>query len=105
MTIICQGNGFGKSTFAAFIKAMFYGFPRTGARNIVENERKRYDPWQGGKYGGYLEFKIQDTSYRVTRYFGKTAAKDTGYEDPSFCDLMWKIWRRIIGSGRSIEAS
>ena len=53
------------------------GFPRTGARNIVENERKRYDPWQGGKYGGYLEFEIQDTSYRVTRYFGKTAAKDT----------------------------
>ena len=35
LTIICQGNGFGKSTFAAFIKAMFYGFPRTGARNIV----------------------------------------------------------------------
>lgn len=77
LTTICQGNGFGKSTFAAFIKAMFYGFPRTGARNIVENERKRYDPWQGGKYGGYLEFEIQDTSYRVTRYFGKTAAKDT----------------------------
>ena len=61
LTTICQGNGFGKSTFAAFIKAMFYGFPRTGARNIVENERKRYDPWQGGKYGGYLEFEIQDT--------------------------------------------
>ena len=77
LTTVCQGNGFGKSTFAAFIKAMFYGFPRTGARNIVENERKRYDPWQGGKYGGYLEFEIQDTSYRVTRYFGKTAAKDT----------------------------
>ena len=77
LTTICQGNGFGKSTFAAFIKAMFYGFPRTGARNIVENERKRYDPWQGGKYGGYLEFEIQDNSYRVTRYFGKTAAKDT----------------------------
>lgn len=54
---------------------MFYGFPRTGARNIVENERKRYDPWQGGKYGGYLEFKIQDTSYRVTRYFGKTGCE------------------------------
>ena len=77
LTTICQSNGFGKSTFAAFIKAMFYGFPRTGARNIVENERKRYDPWQGGKYGGYLEFEVQDVSYRVTRYFGKTAAKDT----------------------------
>lgn len=77
LTTICQSNGFGKSTFAAFIKAMFYGFPRTGARNIIENERKRYDPWQGGKYGGYLEFEAQGVRYRVTRYFGKTAAKDT----------------------------
>lgn len=77
LTTICQSNGFGKSTFAAFIKAMFYGFPRTGARNVVENERRRYDPWQGGKYGGYLEFETQGTGYRVTRYFGKTAAKDT----------------------------
>lgn len=77
LTTICESNGFGKSTFAAFIKAMFYGFPRTGARNVVENERRRYDPWQGGKYGGYLEFETQGSSYRVTRYFGKTAAKDT----------------------------
>ena len=77
LTTICQSNGFGKSTFAAFIKAMFYGFPRRGARTVMENERKRYDPWQGGKYGGYLEFEVQDVSYRVTRYFGKTAAKDT----------------------------
>lgn len=77
LNTICQSNGFGKSTFAAFIKAMLYGFPRTGARNIVENERKRYDPWQGGSYGGYLEFEVQDICYRVTRYFGKTAAKDT----------------------------
>lgn len=77
LTTICRPNGFGKSTFAAFIKAMLYGFPRTGARSIVENERKRYDPWQGGKYGGFLEFETGGTAYRVTRYFGKTAAKDT----------------------------
>lgn len=77
LTTICQSNGFGKSTFAAFIKAMFYGFPRTGARNVVENERRRYDPWQGGKYGGYLEFETQGIGYRVERSFGKTAAKDT----------------------------
>ena len=29
LTTICRENSFGKSTFAAFIKAMFYGFPRT----------------------------------------------------------------------------
>lgn len=76
LTVICRENGFGKSTFAAFIKAMLYGLPKTGSRSVVENERKRYDPWQGGKYGGFLEFEYQATAYRVTRYFGKTAAKD-----------------------------
>ncbi|HJK08154.1 MAG TPA: AAA family ATPase [Methanocorpusculum sp.] len=77
LTVIYRENGFGKSTFAAFIKAMFYGMPRGGSRSVVENERKRYDPWQGGKYGGCLEFEYQETRYRVTRYFGKTASKDT----------------------------
>lgn len=77
LTVICRENGFGKSTLAAFLKAMFYGLPRTGARKASDNERKRYEPWQGGKYGGFLEFSNQGISYRVTRYFGKTAAKDT----------------------------
>lgn len=77
LTVIREANGFGKSTLAAFIKAMFYGMPRIGARNIRENERRRYDPWQGGKYGGFLEFEHQGVAYRVTRYFGKTAAKDS----------------------------
>ncbi len=77
ITLLYEENGYGKSTLAAFLKAMLYGFPRTGARNITENERKRYDPWQGGKYGGYLEFETEGVAYRVTRYFGKTAAKDS----------------------------
>lgn len=77
LTVIREPNGFGKSTLAAFIKAMFYGFPRIGARNKIENERKRYEPWNGGKYGGYIEFEFEKTEYRVTRVFGKTTAKDT----------------------------
>lgn len=77
LTVIYEANGFGKTTFTVFLKTMFYGMPRRGARNIVENERKRYYPWQGGKYGGFLEFEYKGVSYRVTRYFGKTAAKDT----------------------------
>ena len=31
LAVICRENGFGKSTLAAFLKAMFYGLPRTGA--------------------------------------------------------------------------
>lgn len=76
LNTIYKSNGSGKSTFAAFIKAMIYGFPRTSRRNIIDNERKRYDPWQGGKYGGYLDFEEDGIRYRVTRYFGKAAAKD-----------------------------
>lgn len=77
LTVIYEPNGYGKSTLAAFIKAMFYGLPARGSRNAVENERKRYEPWQGGTYGGYLDFEHQGTVYRITRIFGQTAAKDS----------------------------
>ena len=74
LAVICRENGFGKSTLAAFLKAMFYGLPRTGAHNVTENERRRFEPWQGGKFGGFLEFEYQGAAYRVTRYFGKTCS-------------------------------
>ena len=76
LTVLCRPNGFGKTTLAAFLKAMFYGLPKTGPRNAAENERRRYEPWQGGIYGGFLEFEFEGTPYRVTRHFGATAAKD-----------------------------
>ena len=41
-------NGWGKSTLAVFIKAMLYGLPATTKRSLIENERKRYFPWNGG---------------------------------------------------------
>ena len=68
LNVLCRENGFGKSTLAAFLKAMFYGLPKTRAK---ASERKRYDPWQGGKYGGFLEFEYRGNQYRVTRYFEK----------------------------------
>lgn len=68
LNVLCRENGFGKSTLAAFLKAMFYGLPKTRAK---ASERKHYDPWQGGKYGGFLEFEYRGNQYRVTRYFGK----------------------------------
>ena len=76
LTVIQEPNGFGKSTLAAFIKAMLYGFPRTAGRNVASNERKKYLPWQGGTYGGSLDFEFEGINYRVWRTFGKTAAKD-----------------------------
>ncbi len=70
-------NGWGKSTLAVFIKAMLYGFPATRARSLDENERKKYTPWQGGAYGGSLEFETAKGKFRVERFFGSKESEDT----------------------------
>lgn len=68
-------NGWGKSTLAVFIKAMLYGLPLTSRRSLDENERKKYTPWQGGAFGGSLEFQSGKGSFRVERFF---APKESG---------------------------
>ena len=75
LNIINEANSWGKSTFATFIKAMFYGFDTSNKRAISENERKKYYPWQGGKFGGNLEFEINGKIYEIERFFG-TKDKD-----------------------------
>lgn len=67
-------NGFGKTTLSIFIKAMFYGMPP--ARENVKMERKKYMPWQGGNFGGYIDFEYEGKFYRVTRFFAKTPEGD-----------------------------
>lgn len=70
-------NGYGKTTLAAFIKAMLYGIPHSTKRDITENERKHYTPWQGGAFGGTLDIETEKGSFRISRTFGKKAADDT----------------------------
>lgn len=67
--VICQKNGWGKSTLVAFIRAMFYGLEGERKRNIEDNEWKRYTPWQGGVFGGRLTFEVSGKQYVVTRTF------------------------------------
>lgn len=75
--IIHENNGWGKSTLAAFIKVMFYGFTNEGKRSEAENERKKYKPWQGGVYGGEITFEVNQKTYRFTRTFGTKEKEDT----------------------------
>ena len=74
---IKQDNGFGKTTFATFIKSMFYGLDTQANAKLEKSDRKKYIPWQGGIYGGNVEFEINDNKYRIERIFGKKAAEDT----------------------------
>lgn len=70
-------NGWGKSTLAAFIRVMLYGFEGESKRSAPDNERKRWAPWQGGVYGGSLTFSHEGNLYTVTRQFGSKAIDDT----------------------------
>jgi|GEM_PF-2979645 hypothetical protein len=70
LNIVLQDNGWGKTTLATFLKVMIYGFTSKNSKDITENERKRYLPWQGGTFGGYLDFEANGKRYRVQRSFG-----------------------------------
>lgn len=76
LTVIQEPNGFGKTTLAEFIRAMFYGFPRK-AKTLDKSRRQKYTPWNGGKFGGNLVFEAGGTRYRVERTFGATPRGDS----------------------------
>ena len=76
LNTIKEENGFGKTTFAAFIKAMFYGM-EVKRNSKVLIDRKKYMPWQGGTFGGSIEFEINNKKYKIERFFGKKEAEDT----------------------------
>lgn len=76
LNVICRENGWGKSTFSAFLRAMFYGFSGSRRKKAEENERERYRPWQGGIYGGLLVFEAGGKTYEMTRVFGRRESED-----------------------------
>ncbi len=78
LNMMDAGNGWGKSTFAAFIRAMFYGLPEpmSGIRYDKKDYRRNYKPWQGGNFGGTMTFEYDGRSMRMERYFGDVPAED-----------------------------
>lgn len=77
LQVLHHENGWGKSTLAVFIKAMLFGLPATTKRSLDENERKKYTPWQGGAYGGSIEFESAKGCFRAERFFGAKESGDT----------------------------
>ena len=77
LNTLCRDNGFGKSTLAAFIKAMLYGIESNRRQSLLDNPRKRYTPWQGGHFGGWMIYSADGKEYKVERSFGSKASLDT----------------------------
>lgn len=77
LNTVKQENGWGKSTFASFIKAMFYGLD-DAKRTLSDNERKRFAPWNSTeKFGGNLVFEWKGQNFKIERFFGTKSSEDT----------------------------
>ncbi|MBR6476485.1 MAG: AAA family ATPase, partial [Lachnospiraceae bacterium] len=102
LNVILKENGWGKSSLATFLRTMFYGFLGDTKRNITENERKRFKPWQGGTYGGRITFEKGGKTYILTRVFGEKEAEDSfelrDYNTNMISkDYMTKIGEELFG--------
>ena len=73
-----QDNGTGKSTLAAFIKAMLFGLDPVRSTDVEFKDRRHYAPFNEQSYGGTLTFEHEKKEYRIERTFDvKSAPKDT----------------------------
>ena len=69
-------NGWGKTTLAAFIKAMLYGLSDRRGTKTEERERKRYQPRAGGVFGGSIRFESAKGRFLAERFFGERESAD-----------------------------
>ena len=76
VNVMKADNGFGKTTLAAFIEAMFYGLEASRNRGIEDNARLKYLPWSGAAFGGSLVFLYKNRRYTIERTFGKNPSAD-----------------------------
>lgn len=78
ITTFYEENGFGKTTLAAFIKAMFYGLEAYTKATKAFVDREHYYPFNEQAFGGNITFSHNNKIYRVERFFGeKTDKYDT----------------------------
>lgn len=84
ITSLCEENGFGKTTLASFIKAMFYGLDPYRANSKEFSERQHFYPFGGGAFGGNLTFSMNGKIYKIERFFGEKS--DTQDEVKVYCN-------------------
>ena len=75
LTSQVMDNGEGKTTLAVFLRVMLYGMGTDKKGSF--GARSTYNPFGGGKYGGWLTVEWQGKEYKIIREFhSASAAKD-----------------------------
>ena len=121
LTSFCEANGYGKTTLASFLKAMFYGLDSIRNTDKEFKERRHFYPFGGGNFGGHVTFVWKGKTFKVERYFDeKSEVKDTvtvycnGVYAPEYgADIGEKIFeidkqsfeRTVFIAGADIEIS
>ncbi len=89
LNIVEAPNEGGKSTWAAFLRAMLYGIDtRERDKKGVIAEKNRFQPWNGSMMEGYIDLTWQGRditlrrSSRANAPFGRFQAVYTGTEEP-----------------------
>ena len=71
INMIYGHNEMGKTTLQWFIKGMLYGLKSSRPSRNGLTPQKRFEPWEGGHFGGALIYTLDDGSTcRVERSFG-----------------------------------
>ncbi len=91
LNVIYGNNEDGKSTVAAFIKAMFYGTGRN-TKCIADSIRLKYTPWDNSPMAGRIYFEHLNKRYCLEKEFRKSDSTD-------------RITLTDLDSGKTIETS
>lgn len=106
LNVLTLPNEGGKSTWCAFIRAMFYGVETRKGRET--SEKNRFTPWSGKRMEGSLDLIWQGRSITLRRFqkgatpFGGFQAVYTGTEEPVPGLTADNVGRTILGFGREV---
>jgi len=67
INILTAPNESGKSTLAAFLRFVLYGFTDARKKELYENDKKLYTPWDNPKCEGSVTVTRGDRQYRAYR--------------------------------------
>lgn len=73
--VVYGQNEDGKSTLMGFIMMMFYGNSYSG-KDITQNLRKRFRPWDGSPMKGMMRLEVDRIQYQLTRTFHASNSTD-----------------------------
>ena len=109
LNVITAPNEGGKSTWCAFLKAMFYGIDtRDRDRKGHLADKNRYQPWSGAPMEGEITLEWQGRDITIRRGprgnvpFGSFSAVYTGTEEPVPGLTADTCGQMLLGVGREV---